>query len=366
MSILESLVSRSKYVRTIHSERALEQQEIEQLKAQLETALEAQKELKLHKSHAGVGLWDCIIHHGDALHTDSQWTWSNEFRRLLGYKNETDFPNVASSWADLLHPDDIEYTVAGFNNHVYDKTAKTVFDVTYRLKTKSQGYRWYRAVGGTDRARTGDPLRVAGSLIDVHDAQEQSLAIEDAQARQSNMIEAVKQGIAEVSSAAHEIQQEAQSLLEIARQSQGKVAQGSSDLNVIKDRLGELSQNSNAIETEVSAIQHIADQTNLLALNATIEAARAGDAGRGFAVVASEVKTLASTSNESAERITDKIKETASGINLVAGDADNLLLVMDDVVKNVQATERAMEKVAQRIDLQTQALQGLSTNIGIQ
>jgi len=91
-----------------------------QLKAQLLLALESQKELELHKSHAGVGLWDCVIHHGDALHADSQWTWSDEFRRLLGYSNVNDFPNVASSWADLLHPDDIEYTVAGFNNHVHD------------------------------------------------------------------------------------------------------------------------------------------------------------------------------------------------------------------------------------------------------
>lgn len=363
MAILESLFSRSKYAQSIHVERTQEQLEIKQLKAQLLLALESQKELELHKSHAGVGLWDCVIHHGDALHADSQWTWSDEFRRLLGYSNVNDFPNVASSWADLLHPDDIEYTVAGFNNHVYDKTGRTIYDVTYRLKTKNQGYKWFRAIGGTERSVKGEPLRVAGSLIDVHDAKEQSLAIENAQARQAHMIEAVKQGIAEVSTAAHEIQQEAQMLLEIARQSQGKVAQGSSDLNEIKERLGELSQNSSAIETEVSAIQNIADQTNLLALNATIEAARAGDAGRGFAVVASEVKTLASTSNESAERITDKIKETASGINLVVGDADNLLLVMDDVVDNVQATETAMDKVAQRIDLQTQALQSLSTNI---
>ena len=42
----------------------------------------------------------------DALHPQSRWTWTNEFRRLLGFRSETDFPNVCQSWSDKLHPDD--------------------------------------------------------------------------------------------------------------------------------------------------------------------------------------------------------------------------------------------------------------------
>ena len=40
--------------------------------------------------HSGVGLWDAILHNGDAMHPQSRWTWSPEFRRLCGFAGELD------------------------------------------------------------------------------------------------------------------------------------------------------------------------------------------------------------------------------------------------------------------------------------
>lgn len=365
MNFIQQIFSKNS-IRNIEKEAKDDDEDqikIKDLEHKLAIAQKAQRELKLLKSHAGVGLWDCIINHGDAIHEESQWSWSKGFRRLVGYKNEQDFPNIASSWADLLHPDDADNTFSLFNEHVYDKTGRKIYDVTYRLKVKSGEYRWFRAIGGTERDSKGNPLRVAGSLIDIHEATQHALLVEQAQSQQSAMIEVVERGVNEVSHAASEIQHEAEHLLESARKSHEQVNQSSKDLNIIKERLGEVSRNSNDIEKEVFAIQNIADQTNLLSLNAAIEAARAGDAGRGFGVVANEVKVLASTSNESAGRITDKISETANGIKNVVDDADNLLLIMKDLVENVQVTESAMDAVNNRILLQTQSLKQLSDNI---
>lgn len=61
-------------------------------------------------------------------------------------------------------------------------------------------------------------------------------------------------------------------------------------------------------------IANISDQTNLLALNASIEAARAGEAGKGFAVVASEIGTLATSSAEASESISQLIRETQEAV----------------------------------------------------
>ncbi len=68
-----------------------------------------------------------------------------------------------------------------------------------------------------------------------------------------------------------------------------------------------LAEKANAIGEIVGLIQAIAAQTNLLALNATIEAARAGSAGRGFAVVAQEVKALAGQTAHATERIAEHV-----------------------------------------------------------
>ncbi len=47
----------------------------------------------------GIGLWEAVLHNGDPTHEQSRWTWSAEFRRMLGHDNERDFPNVFKSWA---------------------------------------------------------------------------------------------------------------------------------------------------------------------------------------------------------------------------------------------------------------------------
>ena len=38
-------------------------------------------------------------------------SWSDEFRRMVGYHGADDFPDVLESWSDLLHPDDKEYVL---------------------------------------------------------------------------------------------------------------------------------------------------------------------------------------------------------------------------------------------------------------
>ena len=136
-------------------------------------------------------------------------SWSDEFRRMLGYHGEEDFPDVLESWSDLLHPDDKEWVLREFNETVSDYTGQKTYDVEYRLLTTNRGYRWYRAVGKPTRRPDGSPKTYVGVFIDITEQKElmqelarqrESLSIALEEANQAN-----KAKTAFLSNMSHEI-----------------------------------------------------------------------------------------------------------------------------------------------------------------
>ena len=136
-------------------------------------------------------------------------TWSDEFRRMLGYNGADDFPDVLESWSDLLHPDDKDRVMREYNETLYDYTGQKTYDVEYRLRTKNRGYRWYRAVGKPTRRPDGSPISYIGVFIDITEQKEmmqelarqrESLSVALEEANQAN-----KAKTAFLSNMSHEI-----------------------------------------------------------------------------------------------------------------------------------------------------------------
>ncbi len=352
--------------------------------------------LEILSRHSGVGLWDAILHDGDAMHPKSKWTWTPEFRRLCGFDNEKDFPNVVQSWSDRLHPEDLAPTFAAFSNAL--ETGQT-YDVPYRLKVKDGSYRWFRATGGTIKDANGVPRRACGSLVDIHDSKVAEAEREEMRQNLANSFEAsIGKLVESVSTSADMLDKAAYSLTSTATQTTGLcdivmsashettqnvqfVASATEELSSsIHDISKRVNQSSQIIGTAVSEAQEtnnkierlsvaaqkigdvvklindIAGQTNLLALNATIEAARAGEAGKGFAVVASEVKTLATQT----ARATDEI---ANQIKAIQDETKESVQAIQNISRTINEVDEISSAITSAIEQQGAATQEISASV---
>ena len=135
--------------------------------------------------------------------------WSDEFRRMIGYHDADDFPDILQSWSDLLHPDDRERVLKEFNETISDYKGQKTYDVEYRLLTKNRGYRWYRAVGKPTRRPDGSPITYIGVFIDINERKEMMQELAQQRKSLSNALEeanhANKAKTAFLSNMSHEI-----------------------------------------------------------------------------------------------------------------------------------------------------------------
>ncbi|MCR5847146.1 MAG: PAS domain-containing protein [Lachnospiraceae bacterium] len=266
----------------------------------------------------------------------SPMVFSDQFKKILGYNNPNEFPDVMEAWITRMHPDDVADASAAMGKQLSDPTGKTVFDMEYRMLHKDGDYRWVRAssmvVWSKDRKT---PLMAAGTILDVTDEKKSKLRFREELAPK---IGSLRDGITNISSTV------------------GMATEQMRDVTVKQEEIAESARTIvKAVDSSmeiISSIKNIADQTSLLALNASIEAARAGDAGRGFAVVANEVQNLSSSSKETTDHISKILNEMNDAIN---GMLDKILNISDNIstenaeMQEINATVEKLHNFANEI-----------------
>lgn len=306
------------------------------------------------------GLWDMEVVAGNSTDPNNKFTWSNEFRRMLGFRDEQDFPNLTSSWVDRLHPEDKDETLNAFARHLDDHTGRTPYNLEYRCQLKNGEYRWFQAIGETVRDSAGVPLRVAGLFLDIH---ERKLAAEterqlreqlkhafvlvedinkliidldntiDLQAKAINIsskaTETIVDGVKYVS---EKVVTEEVKSIELLKENaeQGAEAMKETILSV-----NNISKSIGGISDAITIISKIAASTNLLAINASIESAHAGNAGRGFAVVADEIRRLAVGTKENSKSIAVTLQAIIDRVNVTTTQSNNTAATISQIHEEI-------------------------------
>lgn len=184
---------------------------------------------------------------------DSAYTMlfiSDSVERMTGFPASDFLNNRIRSWVSICHPDDTAAVDAAVGGALEKQDQ---WDLDYRLLARDGSEVWVHETGGGVFGPNGELRYLEGAIINVTDRKK--------------------------------LENEVQTML---------------------DRIAVI---SNSIVKDTTAILDVLRALKMLALNARIEAARAGEQGLGFAVVAQEIKSLATLTGESAERITTLMSE---------------------------------------------------------
>ena len=204
-----------------------------------------------------------------------------------------------------------------------------------------------------------------GEVCDGADTLAQSAqSMADGAQQQSGHIRSLVDNIGNVSNSVHDSTSKTDEVEKLSRDAVQQIQEGEDKMDNLVKAMDLIREESNEIANIIEVIGGIAEQTNLLALNASIEAARAGEHGKGFAVVAGEIGTLAGSSAEAAQNITDLIHKSIAAVNNGVSLTGETVHMMDGITKIWEEISSHITEITQATKEQDAYLQDMLTSAG--
>ena len=204
-----------------------------------------------------------------------------------------------------------------------------------------------------------------GEVCDGADTLAQSAqSMADGAQQQSDHIRSLVDNIGNVSNSVHDSTSKADEVEKLSRDAVQQIQEGEDKMDNLVKAMDLIREESNEIANIIEVIGGIAEQTNLLALNASSEAARAGEHGKGFAVVAGEIGTLAGSSAEAAQNITDLIHKSIAAVNNGVSLTGETVHMMDGITKIWEEISSHITEITQATKEQDAYLQDMLTSAG--
>ncbi len=114
---------------------------------------------KLIEEGINAGIWDWDILTGE------EW-WTPYFYKILGYETNEIPASYDTFMNFLIYPNDKVKVDKAIQDHLNQQKP---YKIEIRLLNKDGNYRWYESTGQAEWDTQGSPIRMAGSIIDVHE-----------------------------------------------------------------------------------------------------------------------------------------------------------------------------------------------------
>ncbi|WP_028975298.1 methyl-accepting chemotaxis protein [Spirochaeta cellobiosiphila] len=118
-------------------------------------------------------------------------------------------------------------------------------------------------------------------------------------------------------------------------------------MELLKNQIKEILDNSSLIAKSIMSIQDLADQTDILAINASIEAAQAGNSGKGFSVVAGAMRQLSNEVRSNSSIITELLDELEGSLAKMAEEEKASQKTIDRLILQNRNAEEAVQSLKQ-------------------
>ena len=161
--------------------------------------LQAQELEDAKRRFEGASLSSREGHWGVDLLKRTMWV-SSSLESLIGYP-ASQFKGDPVRLALLVHPNERNSLRRLFRQHL--ENSGIAFDTTVRHKIADGSYRWFKVHGTAERNELGKPLRISGSLTDVHEQKTAEDELREVRARLERAIHGTQDGLWESDRDAH-------------------------------------------------------------------------------------------------------------------------------------------------------------------
>ncbi|MBL0133999.1 MAG: PAS domain S-box protein [Chitinophagaceae bacterium] len=114
------------------------------------------------------GIWDWDI-------VNSKWYMSSRWYEIMGFEiNSTNIPGNIEEWSERIHKDHLDIVRKALSSHLEKNIP---YDVEYLYLNNHGKYKWHKSVAQAIFDADGKPVRMVGSLSDIHESKMAELAL---------------------------------------------------------------------------------------------------------------------------------------------------------------------------------------------